>query len=62
MIHCIKVGRYENNGQEFLARSYEGDDGTSRWQPLIEFAVDAALLAEEFSSGEGEFLGCRGAA
>jgi hypothetical protein len=35
---------HENNGEEwvsFPARSYEGVDGATRWQPLIEFAEDA---------------------
>jgi hypothetical protein len=35
---------HENNREEwvsFAARSYEGDDGVTRWQPLIEYAEGA---------------------
>ena len=42
---------HEKNGKEwvsFPARSYEGDDGTTRWQPLIEFAEGAMEEREQF--------------
>ena len=42
---------HEKNGQEcisFPARSYQGDDGTTHWQPLIEFAYGAKQAREQF--------------
>jgi hypothetical protein len=47
---------HEKNGQEwvsFPARSYQGDDGTTRWQPLIEFAVGAKQAREQFQRDRG---------
>jgi len=32
----------------FPARSYEGKDGTTQWQPLIEFAEGAHETREQF--------------
>jgi hypothetical protein len=42
---------HEKNGQEWIslpARSYEGDDGATRWQPLIEFTVGAKQAREQY--------------
>jgi hypothetical protein len=42
---------HEKDGQEwvsFPARSYEGVDGATRWEPLIEFAASAKQAREQF--------------
>src|SRR5215510_5302073 len=42
---------HDKNGKEWIsfpARSYEGDGGTTRWQPLIEFSQDAGAAREQF--------------
>jgi hypothetical protein len=42
---------HEKNGREWIAfpaRSYEGDDGVTHWQPLIEFAAGARQAREQF--------------
>jgi hypothetical protein len=45
---CTWHGRDGENWISFPARSYEGDDGTTRWQPLIEFAPGAKQAREQF--------------
>jgi len=45
---------HEKNGQEWISfpsRSYEGDDGATRWQPLIEFAAGAHVFIEQDDLG-----------
>jgi hypothetical protein len=42
---------HEKNGQEWISfpsRSYEGGDGATRWQPLIEFTAGAKEARKEF--------------
>jgi hypothetical protein len=42
---------HEKDGQEwvsFFARSYEGSDGATRWQPLIEFVEGAKEARKQF--------------
>jgi hypothetical protein len=42
---------HEKNGQEWISfpsRPYEGDDGATRWQPLIEFVAGAKQEREQF--------------
>src|SRR5262249_17804503 len=42
---------HEKDGQEwvsFFARSYEGSDGATHWQPLIEFAEGAKEARKQF--------------
>ena len=47
--HFARPAREGRSGVGFLsARSYEGDDGATRWQPLIEFAPGAKQAREQF--------------
>jgi hypothetical protein len=42
---------HEKDGQEwvsFFARSYEGNDGATRWQPPIEFVEGAKEARKQF--------------
>ena len=42
---------HEKNGEEWISfpsRSYEGDDGVTRWQPLIEFVEGAKEARKQF--------------
>ena len=42
---------HEKNGKEwvgFPARSYEAKDGTTAWQPLVEFAAGATEARRQF--------------
>jgi hypothetical protein len=42
---------HEKNGEEWISfpsRSYEGDDGATRWQPLIEFAAGTRQARAQF--------------
>jgi hypothetical protein len=42
---------HEKDGRQwvsFFARSYEGSDGATRWQPLIEFVEGAKEAREQF--------------
>jgi len=42
---------HEKNGHEwvgFPARSYEAKDGTTAWQPLVEFAAGATEARQQF--------------
>ena len=42
---------HEKNGREwvgFPARSYEAKDGTTAWQPLVEFAEGATEARRQF--------------
>jgi hypothetical protein len=42
---------HEKNGKEwvsFAARPYEGKDGNTAWQPIVEFADGAAEARKQF--------------
>jgi hypothetical protein len=42
---------HEKNGKEwvgFPARSFQGEDGTTRWAPLVEFVAGATAARQQF--------------
>jgi hypothetical protein len=45
---CAWHSKGDREWASFPARSYQGDDGATRWSPMVEFAKDAREARRQF--------------